>query len=144
MLSVSLQRRWLASTAVLNPYSFSAAALAASTCAGSVTTFDGSVVTHPSNASGSSAFGEGGKTIVVADCFSAAVGCWPCATATTAPPLSATQPATIAIHLINRLLHPSAYTLTRQPRRARAPPLIFDTEGCRKVPNCISLPSCRT
>jgi hypothetical protein len=61
--------------------------------------------------------GEGGKTIVVADCFSAAVGCWPCATAKTAPQpspapqLSAIEPAAIAIHLINRLLHPSAYTL---------------------------------
>src|ERR1700722_11842853 len=106
MLSVSLPRLYLASSSALKLYSFSTAALAASTCAASVVTFDGSVVTHPSNASGSSAFGEGGKTIVVADCFSASVGCWPCAKARTAPQLSAPEPATIAVHLINRLLHP--------------------------------------
>ncbi len=59
---------------MLNPYSFRAAALAGSACAGSASTLDGSAVTHPSNASGSSALGEGGSMIVVADRFSAGCG----------------------------------------------------------------------
>jgi hypothetical protein len=58
---------------------------------------DGSAATHPSKASGNSAFGEGGSMIVVADRFSAAVGCsvWPKAQA--APQLNATETAEIAI-----------------------------------------------
>ena len=64
---------------MVNPYSFRAAALAASAWVASASTLDGSAVTQPSNASGSSAFGDGGRVMVVAERFSAVVGCpaWP-------------------------------------------------------------------
>jgi hypothetical protein len=88
--------------------------LAGSACAASVTVFDGSAVTQPSNASGKTAFGEGGSVRTVADFFSAAVGCPVCTHAKAAPHPIAVTPQTNPNHRIKKLTSPGTRSTKSQ------------------------------